>query len=373
MFRTEEIIDVKVEGEDFMFKLLKRIIPNKWRKKIKGIIKRKQYRQYKKQCRQNGQKEYILLETPIHGNLGDHAIVIAEYEMLKSCQIVPFEVPTFEAELCYSYLLKNIAKDAIILITGGGNIGSEWLREEKFIRKIIQDFKEHKIIVFPQTIYYKDDEVGREQKELDKQVYAQAKKLYLCTREEKSYELARQLFQKAEILLLPDIVLSLAPHIDEGKREGILLCIRNDAESNINEETKNNIRKVAEQFSTIVNNTDTVEKKKITKKIRKKELNQKLKEFSKYKLIITDRLHGMIFAALTRTPCIAIGNYNYKVKGVYQWIKDYPCIQYVETVQELQEKIGSLYDDNLVKDSINLQEKYQPLLQIIKGEKKKSE
>lgn len=351
-----------------MLKIIKRLVPNALKENIKAIIKKKEYRKYKKECRQKHQIEYILFGTPIHGNLGDHAIAIAEYEMLKKCGIAPFEVPTYEAELCYNYLLENTTKDAVILITGGGSIGSEWLREEFFIRKIIQDFKDHKIIVFPQTIYYKDDETGREQKELDKQSYAQANGLYVCTREEKSYELVKQLHPTTKVLLLPDIVLSLAPYTFKEKREGILLCIRNDVESNISKEKRDEIEKIAKKFSTIVDTTDTVEKKKITEKTRQIELEKKLKEFAKYKLIITDRLHGMIFATLTKTPCIAIGNYNYKVEGVYQWLKGFSYIQYIETIEELQGQIERLYCGNIANESIDLQEKYQPLLQVIKGE-----
>ena len=42
--------------------------------------------------------------------------------------------------------------------------------------------------------------------------------------------------------------------------------------------------------------------------------------------MITDRLHGMIFAYITNTPCIAIDNSNGKVKNFYKtWFEDNDC------------------------------------------------
>ncbi len=41
---------------------------------------------------------------------------------------------------------------------------------------------------------------------------------------------------------------------------------------------------------------------------RMEELNSKFAEFLSSGLVITDRLHGMIFAAITGTPCIALDN-----------------------------------------------------------------
>lgn len=38
-------------------------------------------------------------------------------------------------------------------------------------------------------------------------------------------------------------------------------------------------------------------------------------KFRECELVITDRIHGMIFAAITGTPCIALS--NYKIKGTY--------------------------------------------------------
>jgi pyruvyl transferase EpsI len=60
----------------------------------------------------------------------------------------------------------------------------------------------------------------------------------------------------------------------------------------------------------------------------------KLDEFAKSKLVITDRLHGMIFSAITGTPCIVFANSNGKVEAEYQWIQSLPYIRFVSHIGE---------------------------------------
>lgn len=50
---------------------------------------------------------------------------------------------------------------------------------------------------------------------------------------------------------------------------------------------------------------------------------QRLKVFSGYDFVVTDRLHGMIFSYICGTPCIVFDNKTHKVSGVYNtWLSD---------------------------------------------------
>ena len=73
--------------------------------------------------------------------------------------------------------------------------------------------------------------------------------------------------------------------------------------------------------------------------------------------MITDRLHGMVFAAITSTPCIALSNYNQKVKGTYEWIKHLPYIRFIEDENDIYKHIDELlkldpyeYDNNFAME-----------------------
>ena len=64
---------------------------------------------------------------------------------------------------------------------------------------------------------------------------------------------------------------------------------------------------------------------------RKREVLSILRKIASSKLVITDRLHAMIFCYITETPCIVFDNISRKVSGVYEWIKDCDYIRYCAT------------------------------------------
>ena len=82
--------------------------------------------------------------------------------------------------------------------------------------------------------------------------------------------------------------------------------------------------------------TDTVTGYPIDKWQRSLELSRKLEEFSGYKLIVTDRLHGVIFSVLTQTPCIIWRGVSYKNKGIYQILSRYIALHYAENLKEFE-------------------------------------
>lgn len=307
---------------------------------IKKIIYRWNYRRYQVKCKKLGQKQFILFGTPKHGNIGDHAITLAIYQLFKDIKKDFFEVSSFDRTYLLKYLQKYISNEDIIMINGGGFMGSKWIEEEKMIRDVFIHFPNHKIIIFPQTIYYENTIKGKEEMKTSLEIYNSHKDLIICTREEKSYQFACQNLKDANIILMPDMVLYFDNFAFQQTRKNVLFCLRSDSEKSV---TSTTIRKIEEIFvnrNQKIDTTDTVIKRCINKKQRMFIFRNKLLEFSKYEIIITDRLHGMIFAALTNTPCIVLSNYNYKVKGVYEWIKKTRYIRFIE-------------DDNLLEPTID--------------------
>lgn len=312
------------------------------------------YKKYKKRCQENNKREFIIFNTPVHGNIGDHAIIYAEQKMLDKFNIESIEVPTSYSRYIVNYLKKHISEDAVISITGGGFIGSQWMFEEDLVIRVISEFKNNKLIIFPQTLYYKNDENGIKELNKSKEVFGEAKDLTIFVREEKSYKFAKDTYLKAKVELVPDIVLSLDNFEFNNERKDILFCLRSDVEKSLSDESLSKIENVLEKLELNIYRTDTVTKKWISEKQRKNAIISKLEEFSKYKVIITDRLHGMIFATLTNTPCIVFGNYNYKVEGVYEWIKKVDSnIIYEKNIDNLEKDIKILLEAKIKNDSNN--------------------
>lgn len=76
-----------------------------------------------------------------------------------------------------------------------------------------------------------------------------------------------------------------------------------------------------------------------------------LNHISEMELLITDRLHGMIFGFITGTPTIALSNNNPKIRESYKWIESCPYVSFIADVRDLPETLDKMsrirvsYDD----------------------------
>lgn len=286
-----------------------------------------------------GKKVYII-GTPTHTNIGDSAIVVAERDFLlkhdfKKKSIKEFSFDEFVENS--KYFIKFINKKHLIAHHGGGNIGNQWLDEEKFHRRLIQEFPENPQIIFPQTIYFTNDEIGHSEFENSKYIYNKHRNLSVVARESVSYATAKELFYNSKVSLTPDIVLSTNKETFGGtacKRNGIVLCFRNDCEKSIAKSDFEALTDYLSKNSFDYSITDMHTNKAVTKFNRDEIVKDKIQEFLGSKLVITDRLHGMIFAAITETPCIALSNYNHKVNGTYNWISYLPYIRFSNSIDD---------------------------------------
>lgn len=281
-----------------------------------------------------------LLNTPEHGNLGDHAIALAIIEFLKDNypQLNIIEITAMQYMRTKKILKHKILSENILAITGGGYLGDIWINEERRVREIIQTYNKNYIVIFPQTIAFENVV----ELNLSKSYYSNHPKLFILTRERNSYNLAikEELVPKKQVCCCPDMVMYLKNYKAVCDRKDVLLCFRKDKELSVSSLFKQKLEEYLElNFEEKVNYTDTVIEKDINLNKRKKEVEKKLLEFSSAKLVITDRLHGMIFAAVTGTPCIAFDNSTKKVSGVYEWIKDLGYVFFCKSEGEIDEEI----------------------------------
>lgn len=322
----------------FIMRILSFIIPEKIVMYLRLSVLKLRVKKTRKE-----NKIIFLLGVPQHGNLGDHAITSAEQDFFKNyfSDFVVIEVPLY-TYTNHLYELKSIINNNIICISGGGSLGTLWMEAENDIREIIEVFNNNVVFILPQTIYYEDSEWGKGELGKSKLIYGMNKELTLCAREKASFEFMKKEYVNNSVFLIPDMVLYLKKDHYYKERNGILLCIRKDKESIINDKTKYELYEIAKEHSDKVEFTDTVLPVRIRNKAREKYLNEKFNEFGEAELVITDRLHGMIFAAITGTPCIALNNCSNKVKGVYEWIKHLNYIHYMDETDDIREYIGRL-------------------------------
>ena len=263
-------------------------------------------------------KKAIMLATAEHGNIGDSAITLAEQQILSEQfpEYFQVEISTYEFNQKEAYLHAILNPEDIIFVNGGGNMGDRYIEEEELHRKIVREFPNNKIVIFPQTISFSTSEQGAQEIAKSARVYNSHKDLTLFVRGETSLAFAQKYFDKVKTILMPDVVHVLRSQyaID---RSGALLCLREDEEGSLNEAAKERIRFAALAMTGNVTYSTNTHSEDVSREIRGFVVRKELMRFASHRVVITDRLHGMIFAAVTGTPCVVLASSDHKIQEYY--------------------------------------------------------
>ena len=279
-------------------------------------------------------KIFVLLSTD-YSNLGDHAMTYSHIKLLKERypDYKMIEVLVNDTMKYLYSIKKSCTVNDVITLKGGGNVGIEYFREELIRRKIIRYFPRNKVIMFPQTVYFPDTKLGKKELKKTVDIFNGNPNFYAFYRDKFSYELMYPHCEKS--YLTPDIVLSLRKiDVKTVEKKGALTCLRSDVEGIYGKQEKQIVNKVLEKAYGSVYNSDTIRSYKIERVDREKELLGIWKEIAKAEILVTDRLHGMIFATLIGTPCIVLNTYNHKLRGQYEWLSHLNYVKCIDLTEE---------------------------------------
>lgn len=333
------------------------------------------------------QQESLLLNTLLHSptnrkriifignhsfeNVGDMAITFAQKRFLQS-QIKDrayYQVRTTDYMRHQSEFMNIIRPDDIVLLMGGGNFGDIYQQAENMRRSVILNFPANRIILLPQTYHFSNTKCGKEEEAKTLSIYNQHRDLHLFARERVSFEAMKQKFPGLPVYLVPDMALSCDLSYPQF-RLNVSVCLRSDMESALTEKDKAQIRCTLLKMTQIEEiNLLTPDKKPVPMGKQAAVVEEKLQQFRKSRLAVTDRLHGMILSAATGTPCIVFGNYNHKVRSFYEtWIKDnFENIQFVDNMQDFEATAAKWIKNPPGSGRIeSLQSAYDPLLNLLK-------
>lgn len=332
----------------------------KTRNALRGSYAQK-IKEYKKKCL----PFVFLVMTPEHGNLGDHAIALSETRLLNELGISYIEVTGKQLSQLKQFKLLDLMNGYPILVNGGGNLGTIWMDIELLQRDIIQKNPRSEIVIFPNTFFYENSDHGKEELGKSIELYNAHKHLTIYAREKASYKAMNPIYR--DVKLMPDMVLFLKPYIDGNRRQGCLLCLRSDREKTRTQEQEAEIRQqVARLFGNNVMDTDMFESSGISVENREAALKRKFSQFSNAELVVTDRLHGMIFCAITGTPCIVIDSKSPKVRGCYEWIKDLDYIRFASSPSQIENEYKQIPTAKHQYDNSHLINYYRSLMEDVK-------
>lgn len=285
-----------------------------------------------------------LLGTPEHSNMGDQCIAEEELCFLRTVMPDRSIIEISETELREKKLLqlRSISPSQPVLLHGGGNLGTIWPEQEKLRRDILSHITDNPVVIFPQSIWFDEDEAGKEALDKARKTY-RGDRLLLCCRDRVSYETARSNFS-CRSMLIPDMVLWERKEPERiPERSGAMTLLRKDKERKTSD---SDCRKIEECLSgrfLSVEVADTVLKTgKVTKKNREEVIGRLLFHIASMECVVTDRLHGMVLCAVTETPCVVMSNSYHKVEACYEWLKDLGYIRFIHDMAELEEAVDSV-------------------------------
>ncbi len=294
------------------------------------------------------QTKIFYLGIPAHKNLGDLAQGVCIRNWLKKYypQIPVIEIETDALVNTHLSVLNDLVKvygvNDFIIFQSGYTTTDLGGHADEMHRAVMKALPLAKMLMMPQTIYFQNDENRRRTSEC----YNQMKNMLFLARDRISYAMAQEMFPDIKIKLFPDIVTSLIGTLKfEGSREGILFCCRNDSEKYYSDEDISKLMRRCEKIGK-VSRTDTTKRGSINRIVKhaNQYVNQEIEDYTKYKLMITDRYHGTIFSLVAGTPVIIIKTTDHKVTTGAEWFKGiYDNYVYLaETLEEaylLAEKI----------------------------------
>ncbi|MDE5567206.1 MAG: polysaccharide pyruvyl transferase family protein [Muribaculaceae bacterium] len=285
----------------------------------------------------------ILVDAPYYDNIGDVLIWQGIIEFL-SAQGKTLIACSSGMTFPYS----EISEDVTILLMGGGNFGDLWRWFQNIRLKVIQQYPNNRIVMFPQSVWYEDESLISE----DARILAQHKDLYLCARDQWSYDFLNHHFSANNVLLVPDMAFYINDKILEpyrGKESGRKLFFRR-LDKEITDDTPVFI---SNEYD--IHDWPTVEHKPqrfyfvgkaygAVRRLHNKPLvrftnhcidlfaNRFIKDalvkigckfLSQYSSVTTTRLHAMILSVLLHKPVEYIDNSTKKLSAFAQtWLND---------------------------------------------------
>ncbi|MGD1699395.1 polysaccharide pyruvyl transferase family protein [Dapis sp. BLCC M229] len=335
-------------------------------------------------------EQCALLQYPRHINIGDHLIWLGTVFYLTN---------VLKTKITYASSLENFSQaemdekigDFPIILHGGGNFGDIWYKDQKFREYVISQNHHRQIIVMPQTIYFQN----KSYLEKSAKVFNSHPNLTLCVRDRYSYDFAIKYFDNCRIILAPDMAFQMAGmpcfSVPRNPENSILYLNRTDKELNqgflaelmkipnlvvadwISYEQKwilgnanSRLRQIFAQLyrevwqrglatpqefidrriwlKTATENIDfnSVDNPSMHR-LSLSFLHSGIYQLQKYRLIITNRLHGHILCVLLNIPHIFLPNSYHKNQSFYEtWSYDIPFCRFVSDITQIEANVQEL-------------------------------
>lgn len=175
----------------------------------------------------SGGRDVVFLDAPTYRNFGDSLIWEGSLRYLRE---LGFKVRyTADIRRFRDEDLRKVPGDAIIVLEGGGNLGDLWPTCEEFRQHIVKTYPQRRIVIMPQSIHFEDSEAL----ERSAAGYRRGENLTVLLRESRSIEIAREHFRDVDVRFCYDAALGVrVPELPVARQKaGPVIIARGDKES----------------------------------------------------------------------------------------------------------------------------------------------
>ena len=290
-----------------------------------------------------GVDRVALLDFPNYSNVGDSAIWLGELAYLRRSGM-PRVVYTCDMQHYNARAMLNRLGGGMILLSGGGNFGDVWPAHQRFRERVLHDFPNHRVIQLPQTIHFS----SREALDASRRSVNRHEHLTLLVRDEPSLSIAHEGFH-TPVRLCPDMAFCLGtlsrrvsaqadiywlartdveqragsaasaqPGVEVGDWLEEPISITKRVERWLQENMRNRPRKLAGLHGPLGY---------VRERLASERLERGLRQLSRGRVVITDRLHGHILSTLMGIPHVLLDNSYGKVFGFHRlWTGESPLV-----------------------------------------------
>ncbi|MFJ5693900.1 polysaccharide pyruvyl transferase family protein [Arthrobacter sp. NPDC093125] len=290
-----------------------------------------------------------LLDYPRHQNAGDALIWLGARQYLKMLGV---EVAYIASLNHFSAReLRKRVPDGPILINGGGNFGDRWVESQAFKESVIAQFPDRKIVQLPQTMEFNTNEgLARAQA-----VYGSHPDVTILMRDRVGFAAAKRAFPNNNVEFCPDMALGYGYHKRGKAKYSLVFLKRNDNES-VQQDTpllrgpsykivdwgfRGTLRVPAWRALRLAEDVVRVFPKLTPALYPLIELSfaamaeanvrSASRILSEGNVVVTDRLHAMVLAALLGIPVYAYDNANKKVSAIFKdYVGELPNVFFAE-------------------------------------------
>lgn len=271
--------------------------------------------------------EIAYLDYPVYANIGDILIMKGTERFFTDNKL---NVTFRSSNVGFNYKRK-FSRNTILVLQGGGNFGDLYPEFQNFRESIIQKYKNNRIIILPQTIFFK------KQANLERAaaVCSQHPDLHIFLRDKHSMQFSKESIHPNSYLL-PDMSHALYP-ITSNRPNGInwLYLLRTDNErcneANCHPQEGDlttdwfQILSLWEKIKVftiigfhLLNKTGNIlPAQSLWYRLTDELIEKVIALFLKHSTIVTSRLHGHILACLLEMPNILLDNSYAKNKWYY--------------------------------------------------------